>query len=470
VESLPRGGLTLAALRAVLDARWVIAFALVVFGANLASSQMRGDSILYAAVSKNLVETGTPMELTLGGEPYLNKPPLYFWLSATVMSVVGTGIVGAKLGALLASVLLCFLLYRFVARIFDDRMAGMLAVFVFAATYVVYRNTYHARMESLVTLFIVASLWCFWRWLDTARLPWILGWGVCAGLAVLTKGPLGLLPVVAGLVYLIVRERTGHPWWHLGAGGLVFLATFSWWFAAQGTELASVFLGQEVLGRSVAGEAQPLHKWWSVYLAKLVTYDLIWMVAAVIGARKAWRDERLRRPVGLLLTAAVVHLVVIHLAGEKTARYLYQLYVFTAPLSAYGILALRRFDTGHLLEIVIVVFAIGLQFTGTSSRHDHFRPMREAVELSRTTGLPVVSDPREFRTLDERGAFDYWLADHVSEPVGPVDFIAVHHANHPLPHARTLFVSDRVWAGLALGAPDGPGDVQPMTDFREGSP
>jgi 4-amino-4-deoxy-L-arabinose transferase-like glycosyltransferase len=468
VEPVAGGGLTLAGLRALVDARWVIAFALVVFGANLASSQMRGDSILYAAVSKNLVESGTPMELTLGGEPYLNKPPLYFWLTATVMAVAGTGVVGAKLGALFASVALALLLYRFARRVFDDRMVGLLTVFVFAATYVVFRNTYHARMESLVTLLVLASLVCFWRWLEMARLRWIVGWGLCAGLAVLTKGPVGLLPIVSGIVYLAVRERRGFG--HLAIGLVVFVASFSWWFVAQGTELAGVFLGQELLGRSVAGDPQPLHKWWSVYLSKLVTYDLVWMVAAVIGARKAWRVETLRRPVALLLTAAVVHLVMIHLAGAKTARYLYQLYAFTAPLTAFGILASRRFDSEHLLRIVVVVFAIGLQFTGTSKRHDYFGPMREAVAMSQATGTPIIANIDDFETLDERGAFDYWLAGHLSQPTEPVDFIAVRPAAAPFPWARALFTSDRVWVGLVAGSPEGPGEVFPMTDSTEGSP
>jgi len=470
VESLPGGGLTLAALRAFLDARWVIVFALVVFGANLATSQLRGDPVLYAAVSKNLVESGTPMELTLGGEPYLNKPPLYFWLSAMLMSVFGAGLVGAKLAALFASTGLAVLLYRGARRIFDDRMVGMLTVFVFASTYVVFQNTYHARMESLVTLFVVASLLCFWRWLDTRRLAWILAWGFLAGLGVLTKGPVGLLPVAAAIVYLVVRERSAGPLWHVALGVVVFGGTFSWWFAAQGTELASVFLGQQLLDRSVIGEAQPLHKWWSVYLAKLVTYDLIWMVAAVFGARRAWARKELRRPVGLLLTAAAVHLVMIHLVGEKTARYLYQFYAFTAPLSAYGILSMKRFDAEHLLKIIVVVFAIGQQFTGTSTRHDYFRPMREAVALSASTGLPIMADAADFKTYDEQGAFDYWLRGHLSEPTEPVDFLAVRHASSPLPWAQTLFVSDRVWVGLVSGAPDGPGEVFPMTDSTEGSP
>jgi 4-amino-4-deoxy-L-arabinose transferase-like glycosyltransferase len=470
VEPLARGGLTLAALRALHDARWVIAFALVVFGANLASSQMRGDSILYAAVSKNLVESGTPMELTLGGEPYLNKPPLYFWWSALVMAVVGVSNVGAKLGALLATTGLCVLLYRGLRGIFADRMVGMLAVFVFTATYVVWRNTYHARMESLVTLFVFGSLLAFLRWLDTARPGWAVAWGVLAGLGVLTKGPVGLVPIAAGVAYLLVRERRGHALWPVPVGIVACAMTAGWWYFAQGGDFASTFFGNELLDRSVIGAGQPLHKWWSVYLAKLVTFDLPWMVLAIIGLRKLWRREELRRPVGLLVTAAVVHLVLIHLVGEKTARYLYQFYVFTVGLTAWAILDAKRFDAEHLLKIVLVVFAIGLQFTGTSARHDHFAPMREAVALGESTQTPVVAERADFTTLDERGAFDWYLAGHVSQLTEPVDFIAVRHASNPLPYARTLFTSDRVWVGLALGAPDGPGEVFPMHDSTEGSP
>ncbi len=395
----------------------MIVFALVVFGANLASSQMRGDSILYAAVSKNLVESGTPMELTLGDEPYLNKPPLYFWLCAAVMSVVGTGIVGAKLGALLASVALSVLLYRSARRIFDDRMVGMLTVFVFAATYVVFRNTYHARMESLVTLFVLASLMCFWRWLDTARLGTRSLAGRCVRRARGVDEGAGRAPCRSRpqSCSMVMRERwSKHALWPVAARFLVvFFVSFSWWFLAQGTELASVFAGQELLARSVVGDAQPLHKWWSVYLVKLVSYDLIWMVAAVIGARRAWRNEELRRPVGLLLTAAAVHFVMIHLAGAKSARYLYQFYAFTAPLSAFGILALRRFDAEHLLKIVIVVFAIGpAVHWHVEARTTTSGPMRDGggTEWRRRVWRWWPSRAGFLSTLDERAAFDYYLS------------------------------------------------------------
>lgn len=459
---------------ALWDARWVIVFALVVFGANLLVSQMRGDAMIYAAVSQNLADGGHPLRLELAGEPYLNKPPLYFWMTATVMTLVGTGLAGVKLGALLASTGLCVLLYRGTRRIFDDRMAGMLAVFVFSATYVVYQNTYHARMESLLTLLVLGSLLCFWRWLESGRLPWVLGWGLLAGLAVLTKGPIGLLPVGAAILHLALADRShvgARPALQLFAGLALCTLSFGWWVAAVAPEgeFVRVFLGEQILERSVFGPAREAHRWWSVYWAKLLSYDLPWMVLAGIGARRAWSQPRLRRPVGLLLTTAALHLVLIHLVEEKSARYLYQLYAFTSPLTAFGLLSLRRFDGEHLLKIVVVVFAIGLQFTGTSGGRDHFRPLLQARALSGTSGWALVADPQDFDRLDERAALDYYLHGLEPPPMLPESYLLVRPRGNPMPQARALFLSDRLWVGLVQGE-HGPGPVHPMTSAEEGGP
>jgi 4-amino-4-deoxy-L-arabinose transferase-like glycosyltransferase len=451
-----------------LDARWVIGFALLVFGANLSVSQMRGDSMIYAAVSKNLLEAENPLQLTLNDEPYLNKPPLYFWITAGIMKLVGTGPVGVKLGALLISTLLCVVIYRSARRIFDDRTVGMLAVLVFSATYVVYRNTYHARMESLITLCVFSSLMCFWRWMETRRMSWILGWGLLAGMAVLTKGPVGLLPIGAGVTYLAVRERglfRGRGSLQIAAGLAVFVASFLWWYlyAAQSSELLTVLFGDQLLDRSVLGTSQAVHRWWSVYLAKLVSYDLIWMVAAVIGIRRAWTHENLRRPVGLLCTAALLHLIMIHLVEEKSARYLYQFYVFTAGLSAFGILSIKRFDAEHALKIVIVVFAVMLQFVPPSSGRNYYGVLEQAVVTARNSGWAMVADWRDFEALDEQAALDYYLEDSSPPEILPGSFILVRPRDNPMPQARTLFTTDRLWIGVVLGGPHGPGEVKPMT-------
>ncbi|MDX1579466.1 MAG: glycosyltransferase family 39 protein, partial [Gemmatimonadota bacterium] len=40
------------------------------------------DAAQYAAIARDMAESGRCLELVDRGEPFLNKPPLLFWLSA----------------------------------------------------------------------------------------------------------------------------------------------------------------------------------------------------------------------------------------------------------------------------------------------------------------------------------------------------------------------------------------------------
>ena len=445
------------AYRFLVDARWVIGFALLLFGANLASSHMRGDPMIYAAVSKNLLQGDDPLLLELNGEPYLNKPPLYFHLTALSMRAFGTGEVGAKSGALLASVALCVLLYRLVRRVFDDREAGLLAVVVFGLTFVVYKNTYAARMESLLTFFVLASVGCFWRWLETGRWRWILGWGVLAGLGFLTKGPVALLALVGPGLYVLARER-GRLWGRglpqLLAGFVVFLLSFGWWYAyaAAQSDFASVFFGEQVFERlTVGAEAGGRDRPWHVYLTSLLKYDLLWLALATIGAVRAWRVPAWRRPVGLLLACALVHLVMVHFVEAKSTRYLYQLYAFTSGLSAYGILSIRRLPVERIMAGLFVVYALVLQVLPPSSSWNVYGPLADARRIAEERGVPVVADPGAHEHLDERAALDYHFDAMLRTPPEEGGYVVVRPVSDPDPEAVELFHTRRMWVGIVVG-------------------
>ena len=145
-----------------------------------------------------------------------------------------------------------------------------------------------------------------------------------------------------------------------------------------------------------------------------------------------------------------------------TARYLYQFYVFTAGLSACGIRSIRRFVAAHALKIVIVVFAISLQFVPPSSGHNYYGVLEQTVVTARNSGWPLVADWREFEALDEQAALDYYLEETSPPDVMPDSFILVRPRSNPMPQARTLFTTGRLWIGVVLGAPYGPGEAKPM--------
>ena len=161
-------------------------------------------------------------------------PPLYFWVSAAVGSVLGQSYLSLRLVSLTAS-LACFaLLARLVQRETASACAGMAAAGVLAATYFAVGKWFDvARVDSLFLAFSIAALYTA-RWMRRARGAIAAGLLLAAafltkqtalaeGVAVLVAvaaGPRRRLAVPAALTYAavvvgstLVLGFTSHGWY-----------------------------------------------------------------------------------------------------------------------------------------------------------------------------------------------------------------------------------------------------------------
>jgi hypothetical protein len=171
-----------------------------------------------------------------------------------------------------------------------------------------------------------------------------LGWG----LAFLTKGPPGLLPLLGVLALLVVHDRSRLKALFVPTGLLVFVVVGFTWFAVlieQEPGRLRYFLGYELYDRVFSG-AHDRHSGWyggfEVYLPMLVAGALPWSVLALAppgGPRSAWHRvrERLRaRDRGSLLLAywLLVPLAVFFLARSRLHLYVLPLFVPLALVMA----------------------------------------------------------------------------------------------------------------------------------------
>lgn len=134
-------------------------------------------------------------------------PPLYFWISAGVAHLTGVGFLPLRLVSLAASLVVLTLLYRMVTAETRDRVAGLVAAGLYAATYRLAGAWADiGRVDSLFLAFALGGL-------AAARRARSAGAGAVVGLAFFlsffTKqdGLLIALPVVAWL--LIAQRRAG---------------------------------------------------------------------------------------------------------------------------------------------------------------------------------------------------------------------------------------------------------------------
>jgi 4-amino-4-deoxy-L-arabinose transferase-like glycosyltransferase len=306
----------------------------------------------YAEIPREMLQRGEWVVPYLQGEPYLDKPPLFYWLVMLSYRTFGVHDWSARLVPALAvhgCVLLTYLLGR---RGLGDR-AALAGAAVLAVAPAFAGMGRLLLLDGVLTLWTTLALLAVFEALRGPRLRWgwwLLGAAAC-GLGVLTKGPVALL-LLAPPVWAY-RRLSGSPW-HLGVRALaafvaVVLALVLPWFVAACLRLpnfATYFLWHHNVVRFLHpfDHIQPLWFYAPVLLFGLLPATLLLVPFArflVSGDEAAARG---RPPeLGLLLLAGGWCVLFFSASGSKLPTYI--LPAFPPLALAFGqFLAARGWD------------------------------------------------------------------------------------------------------------------------------
>ena len=160
---------------------------------------------VQAQIARNMLESGDWITARLDGVAYLEKSPLIYWMMAASYRVFGVHDWAARLPLALATVLLCWITFRFARWGFGER-AGMIAGLSLATAAGLYLFTRILIPDATLTLTITLAIWAWMRLLEAdeerPRL-WSVLLGISLGCGLLLKGLIaGVFPVLAALVYM----------------------------------------------------------------------------------------------------------------------------------------------------------------------------------------------------------------------------------------------------------------------------
>jgi 4-amino-4-deoxy-L-arabinose transferase-like glycosyltransferase len=205
-----------------------------------------------------------------------------------------------------------------------------------------------ALTDATLALWTTLAAYAFVRgwWSPPPRGRWYaLGW-VAAGLAALTKGPVGLLLPLAGvLVYLVIAGGLRQAWreaWPLRGLGLLLLVALPWYVAMfwlHGWDYAARARG-ETLGRvlrPVTGPGGTALFYLPVLLVGFFPWSAFLPEAVRAGLRQARARARQSRPEAVSVFAAawlVAGLVLLSLAQTRLPHYVLPLFPAAALLVA----------------------------------------------------------------------------------------------------------------------------------------
>jgi dolichol-phosphate mannosyltransferase len=189
----------------------------------------------YAEIPRQMLQAESVVVPVLHGEPYLDKPPLLYWLVMGSYSLFGISDRSARLVPGLAGVLCVLLTYLWGRRAAGERAGFCGALILCLSPGFVYRERM-LTFDAVLCLCVLAALAAAHTALSGARLRrgwWVLS-AVACGLGLLTKGPVALV-LVAGpvMAFAMLDRRVARPGWR---DGLAYLATSAAvalpWYAA----------------------------------------------------------------------------------------------------------------------------------------------------------------------------------------------------------------------------------------------
>ncbi|MEI7684277.1 MAG: glycosyltransferase family 39 protein [Planctomycetota bacterium] len=180
---------------------------------------------------------------TFNGELRDHKPVLLYWLQMFFYSIGGVNETMGRLPSALAGLLTLFVVYELGRRMFS-KSTGLLAGLAAATTPMLIGASRFANPDGLLNLFTATTMLLAWMNMNRPRLWTNVLLGASIGMAVLAKGPVGLLLPCAILVAYAVWERRWAMFFDVRVvwTAIAFVAVAAPWYILVGVITHAHFL------------------------------------------------------------------------------------------------------------------------------------------------------------------------------------------------------------------------------------
>ena len=325
---------------------------------------LTGDAGKYAAISRNIIESGDWINLQIHHQPYDQKPHLIFWLGALFFKLFGMSAYTFKLPVLLFSVLGFYSTYQ-LGKFLYNRETGLLSLLILLSSeiWLLFSNDIHT--DILMASSTIFGLWKLIVFLkEKKNHQFILGF-IGIGLAILSKGIVALVvPVFAIGGHLLIRKEYRelfHPRWLLGIPILIlfFLPTIIGIYQQLGFEGLRFYFWENNFGRvsgEYKGKNNDIFFYFHTALYILLPWSL-WFFLSFYLEGKEWIRSKLknRNSNDLFLVSGILPFwVILSIAKAKAPHFLLVLTPLIALLTARWLMLIFLTENFPRLKRVMI--------------------------------------------------------------------------------------------------------------------
>ncbi|HEX8961079.1 MAG TPA: glycosyltransferase family 39 protein [Geobacteraceae bacterium] len=342
---------------------------LVVFGFAFFQSLGRfpliePDEGRYAEIPREMLERCDFITPLLNHVKYFEKPPLHYWLTALSMSIFGQNEFAARFAGASMGLVAVILTYHAGRKLFGRReglcaalILGTCNGFLVQARLNITDMTLTCTLSAALAFFIVAA-----REGEKRKGLYYHASYVCAGLAVLAKGLIGIVfpGAIVFLWLLLARRWRCLKEMRLATGIPLFLAVTAPWFvlvSLRNPEFARFFFIHEHFERftsTVHGRYQPF--WF--FVPVLLGTMLPWSLFIPAALRGTWRERLEEFGESRLYLAIWAVFIFLFFSKSNSKLVPYILPVFPPLALLMGHALARAFD-GELRPVRLQAYLAG---------------------------------------------------------------------------------------------------------------
>lgn len=336
------------------------------------------DEAIYARVVMDTQASGNVAALSRYGEPFFEKPPLYFWTSMGFDALLHDPQWSYRLASALAGVACVALVVLLAWEASASVPVALLAGLILTTTGPFIEASRQVRLDIPTVAAILAATYCFMRGRRDAR--WLVGVGIAIAIGFLFKSVIALLAGAYILAWSIIERdwrwmRERYLWLGAGFGFLILLP----WHLSETVRFGGAFwdgyLWHNVISRTTSdilggtqtfgelalylvGYAAP----WSAVFVLIV----IWQLAR--GNPRAL--DRVGRTTAIFSLTAVAMLALFAASSTRIFYYLLPAYPFIAIAVALAMGSIaERIPRVASYALFLILFSAGLWVTGNYAYH-----------------------------------------------------------------------------------------------------
>lgn len=228
------------------------------------------DEINFAESSREMLLTGDYFKVQINFEPFQEKPPFFFWLQALSMSIFGVNEFAARFPNAIIGIITLLLIFRIGTRLKNENF-GIIWALIYIASLLPHLYYKSGIIDPVFNLFIFLGIVFLIKThncnINKLRTKSIILSGVFIGLAIITKGPVGLLLLLLTfLIYWIsIKFKKIISIKEIILFGITAFLITVLWFGYELTQNGPWFIIEfieyqlELFSQPVAGHKQPIY-------------------------------------------------------------------------------------------------------------------------------------------------------------------------------------------------------------------